>query len=317
MPPAAASSSVRAPPLRFRLAAGGELTYDEYLPAAAARADGDGLAFVLVPGMGDTRAQYRALAPALLAAVPGAARAVAVDLRGCGESDPAPFRGAFGVDDTARDVCELARGLGLRRVVLVGSSMAAASVAAAAADLAAAAGGAGDGPGPAVAGVVWLGPFAWDHAMPCGVPALLSVMLWQCWGAGMWAGYLRSLYKDHAPADVDAHVAGVRASLAAPGRLAVLRAHVFAPKAACAARIPELARRGTPVLGVWGGKDPDFADVEAEAREARARVRHAETLTLPGVGHYPAAERPQHVADAVAAWLARAAEGGGAAAARE
>lgn len=254
--------------------------------------------------MGDTRHVYRSLAPALLAAVPGAGKAFSLDLRGCGDSDPAGFS-SFTVEDSARDVVDFVRGLGLRRVVLVGSSMAAASVSAAAADLLA--GAPAGAPAVAVEGVVWLGPFAWDHAMPTGVPTLLSLMLMNCWGAGMWASYLRSLYKEHAPPDVDAHVEGVRASLAAPGRLAVLRAHVFASKAECARRIPELAQAKTPLLAVWGSRDPDFPDVRAEAKETLARVPHAETEIIEGVGHYPAAERPVSVAEAVRAWLARSA----------
>ena len=48
-------------------------------------------------------------------------------------------------------------------------------------------------------GVVMLGPFAWDHAMPFGMSTLLSVMLRQLWGAPLWAGYYKSLYKDVPP----------------------------------------------------------------------------------------------------------------------
>ena len=174
--------------------------------------------------------------------------------------------------------------------------MAAASVAWAAAELLATG-------GARVAGVVMLGPFAWDHAMPFGVPTLLSVLLTDCWGASAWAYYYNTLYADHAPADLAAHVVTVKASLALPGRLHALREQMFALKAPCAERLPELAAKGVPLLAVWGTKDPDFTNVRDEAAELVRRVPHACVRFAEGAGHYPHAELPTFVADEIHAWL--------------
>jgi len=277
----------------FALPGGGELSYDDHIAASAGPAAAEGPAFVLVPGMGDLRGVYRALVPLLLAG--GARRVVACDLRGMGESDPRAFK-SFAPLDSGRDVSALVRGLGLRDCVLVGGSMAAASVAWAAAE---------ELPAGRVRGVVMLGPFAWDHAMPFGVPALLSLMLMNCWGAGMWASYYRGLYQDRPPADLATHVARVRANLAAGGRLAVLREQIFSLKLPCSQRLPELAAAGLPLLAMYGTKDPDFSSTAAEVAELKKRVPHAEAVEAVGAGHYPQSEQPELVAKSILDWLAR------------
>ena len=105
---------------------------------------------------------------------------------------------------------------------------------------------------------------------------------------------------------VDAHVARVRANFAA-GRVGVLRDHIFAPKLPCAERMPELTARRTPVLAVYGTRDPDFADLKAEAAEMKRRLPEAEIAYVDGAGHYPQMEAPNVVAKAIASWLARSA----------
>ena len=201
--------------------------------------------------------------------------------------------------DTGRDLAELARGLALDDLVLVGNSMAAASAAWAAAELRKAAGAV------RVRGVVMLCPFAWDHPMPFGVATALGVLLADCWGAAMWRDYVRGLYKQP-PADVAAHLAALRANLAQPGRMRALRGQVFGLKLPCAERMPELAAARVPVLAVWGAKDPDFADIEVERREMLRRLPQAATAVAPGAGHYVQAEAPRLVADEIAKWLAAA-----------
>jgi pimeloyl-ACP methyl ester carboxylesterase len=68
---------------------------------------GDGSLVVLVPGMGDLRAGYRFLAPALRAA---GYRVACTDLRGHGDSD-ATFA-SYGDEETAGDVIALIEELG-------------------------------------------------------------------------------------------------------------------------------------------------------------------------------------------------------------
>src|SRR5450755_2741249 len=103
---------------------------------------GDGSLVVLVPGMGDLRAGYRFLAPALRAA---GYRIACTDLRGHGDSD-ATFS-SYGDQETADDVTALIGELG-GPAVIVGNSMAAGSAVLAAAQW----------PG-LVSGLVLVGPF--------------------------------------------------------------------------------------------------------------------------------------------------------------
>src|SRR5580692_207438 len=80
---------------------------------------GTGPLVVLVPGMGDLRATYRFLAPALRDA---GYRVAATDLRGHGDSD-ASFA-TYGDAETAADIASLIAELG-GPAVIVGNSMAA------------------------------------------------------------------------------------------------------------------------------------------------------------------------------------------------
>src|SRR5580658_7738499 len=90
--------------------------------------DGSGPLVVLVPGMGDLRATYRFLAPALRAA---GYRVASTDLRGHGDSDTT-FR-SYGDAETTGDVLALIEELGGPAVV-VGNSMGAGCAVLAAAD---------------------------------------------------------------------------------------------------------------------------------------------------------------------------------------
>jgi magnesium chelatase accessory protein len=61
---------------------------------------------------------------------------------------------------------------------------------------------------------------------------------------------------------------------------------------------------GTPSLIVWG--DCDRAVPLHSAAELRAHLLHSELITIPGVGHRPAEERPTLVAEFVHTWLEKA-----------
>src|SRR5450755_601050 len=109
---------------------------------------GDGSLVVLVPGMGDLRAGYRFLAPALRAA---GYRVACTDLRGHGDSDTT--FASYGDEDTAGDVVALIGELGGPAVV-VGNSMGAGSAVLAAAERP-----------DLVSGLVLVGPFVRDPAI--------------------------------------------------------------------------------------------------------------------------------------------------------
>ena len=59
-----------------------------------------------------------------------------------------------------------------------------------------------------------------------------------------------------------------------------------------------------PTLVIMGDRDRDFKDPEAEARWIAQALRGRHRM-VAGAGHYPMAEQPRAVADAIARLLAR------------
>lgn len=235
-------------------------------------------------------------------------RVLVSDLRGLGDSDD-DFA-SHTPDDTGRDVLALMRqeaGAGPRDAILIGCSMTGASVLYAAAESTRA-----GGSGMRVRGCVLINPFAWDHAMPLGVPTLLWCLLNRCTGPGFWASYYKSLYKRPGDVgDLDAYTAALQAHIgSSPGRLRALAGQTFSSKRVCEEAIPALAAARLPVLGVYGSKDPDFPSPAQEAKEltdrlgagpatAAGAVSHARAVLVDGCGHYPHVEDPQAVFAAI------------------
>jgi len=244
---------------------GGRVAYD---------VAGSGPLVVCAPGMGDVRAVYRFLAPALVAA---GYRVATMDLRGHGESD-ATF-GSY--DDVAagEDLLALTMELG-GPAVLVGSSMAAgAAVWAAAEDT------------KTVSGLVLIGPFVRDLPVGLAVRLALRVGLRRPWGPRVWSKFYGSLYPARPPTDLKQHQAAIRAAQSRPG---AWRAFVAAES--------RLADVVVPSLVIMGTADPDFPDPAAEGRLVADRL-NGEVLMVPGAGHYPQAEFPELVAPAVERFL--------------
>src|SRR5271165_3445410 len=146
---------------------------------------GEGPLVVLVPGMGDLRAAYRFLAPALAEA---GYRVASTDLRGHGDSD-ATF-GSYGDVETAGDIVALIEALGGPAVV-VGNSMGAGAAALAAADRP-----------ELIAGLVLLGPFLRDGG-GAAQRLLVRVAMARPWAARVWKGYLPKLYAGRRPEDFE------------------------------------------------------------------------------------------------------------------
>jgi pimeloyl-ACP methyl ester carboxylesterase len=253
---------------RFLEVSGGRLAYDD---------QGTGQVVICVPGMGDTRAEYRLLAPQLLAA---GYRVVTLDIRGHGESSvgwPTYSAAAVGAD-----VVALARALDAGPVIIAGASMAAGSAVCAAADAP-----------DLVAGVILISPVARD-AMPRWrarlMSALYAPLLSGPWGPSMWVKYLRSLYPSAQPADFADYLRQVETNMREPGRMTALRGLATATQAESGAR---LGRVTAPALVIMGSKDRDFPSPEAEARLIASRLgRPAQVEMIEGVGHYPHAEAP-------------------------
>lgn len=253
----------------------GRIAYDD---------TGGGPLVVAVPGMGDVRALYRFLTPALSAA---GYRVVTMDLRGHGESSVDwPDYSAVGVGS---DIVALIRHLDAGPAVVIGESMAAAAAVWAAAEA------------PAdVAGLVLSGPFVRDF--PATVVQRLAIRLLGLFPSA-WIAYYRRLYPTRQPADLAAYLSALRANLREPGRMAALRAMLAAPKAGAEARIGDVT---APTLVVMGTRDPDFPDPAAEAAEVARRLP-GRTLMVEGAGHYPQAEMPELVVPELLDFLAHVA----------
>jgi pimeloyl-ACP methyl ester carboxylesterase len=245
---------------------------------------GEGPLVVCVPGMGDVRAVYRFLAPALARA---GFRVATMDLRGHGESDTT----FTAYDDVAAggDVLALVEQLGGAPAVLVGNSMGAGAAAWAAAERPA-----------AVAALVLIGPFV--REVPVGALARLALRLalHRPWGSAAWLSYHRRLYPAAAPPGLAEHRAAIRASLRRPGGWAAFIATTRTSHAPVEARLDDVQ---APVLVVMGEADPDFPDPAAEAGLVAERLR-GRSLLIPRAGHYPQAEFPDAVSAGVVEFLA-------------
>ena len=268
--PAAAGTTTR-----YLARPGGRVAYD---------VTGDGPLVVLVPGMGDLRAGFRFLVPALAAA---GHRVATTDLRGHGDSD-ATFS-SYGDVETEGDLTALLEVLG-GPAVLGGNSMGAGAAALVAADRP-----------ELVRGLVLLGPFLRDPASSQLARWAYRVVLTPAWAALAWRSYLPKLYAGRRPADFAAYLDTVVAALGRPGH-----ARAFS-RTARTTHAPVEARLGAvvaPTLVVMGECDPDFPDPRAEA-DWIARTLGAEVVMVPDAGHYPQSQQPELTTAAVLAFLAR------------
>lgn len=269
----------------------------EYLPVdggtIAYEVTGSGPLIVLAHGMGDSRAAYRAVTPALVAA---GYRVAAVDLRGCGESSvdwPAWSRTAL-----AGDLLALIRHLG-GPAVLVGHS-----VSGGAATIAAALEPA------SITSVVELAPFTRKQAISLGdlrVKSYRQAML-RLLGAGvlgsvpLWRSYLDLAYPGTKPADWTERIDRVEALMKEPGRMKAFQSMGrSAPTDAGA----QLGNVRCPVLVVMGTLDPDWTDPHAEGSAIVEALPSGlgRLEMIEGAGHYPHDQFPDQVASLVIDFL--------------
>ena len=239
---------------------------------------GGGALVVLVPGMGDLRAAYRFLAPALRRA---GYRVACTDLRGHGDSD-ATFS-SYGDAETAGDIGALIEELG-GPAVIVGNSMAAGSAVIAAAQRP-----------ELVSGLVLLGPFVRNPTAGAVQRVLLRVAMAPLWAAISWKSYLPKLYAGQRPADFAEYRDQVVASLHKPGHSRAFSLTTRTSHAAAEARLTDVK---APVLVVMGEQDPDFPDPRAEA-DWIATALSGEVVMVPEAGHYPQSQRPDVTTSAV------------------
>jgi pimeloyl-ACP methyl ester carboxylesterase len=271
---------------------GGRIAYD---------VTGEGPLIVLAHGIGDRRQVFRFLAPLLVQA---GFRVAVPDMRGHGESSMGDWK-AISRTDVAGDLIALIRHLGggpsgpSGPAVIVGQSLAggAATIAAATApDL--------------VRGVVEIGPFT--RKVQYSLGGLLRVRRYRrgtlllgsvvaLKSMNAWFRYLDLAYPDK-PADYDAYMAGLRAKLSEPGRMAeFLKTFRTSPADAGEA----LPRISGPALIIMGDEDPDWADPRAEAEGIVAEMpagAGAIAMVKTG-GHYIHAQRPDEVAGLITGFI--------------
>jgi pimeloyl-ACP methyl ester carboxylesterase len=239
--------------------------------------------------MGDLRAEYRFLVPRLVEA---GYRAVALDVRGHGESDTS-FTD-YSTSAVGSDVVALIRALGAGPALVVGTSMGAGAAAWAAAEAP-----------DLVQGIVLIGPFVRETDLPGPLPksilgALFRVMLSRPWGPGLWASYYAgSLYPTAKPADLAEYRARLKANLTEKGRIESLQKMIAYSKADVEVRLGEVRAQ---TLVVMGTKDPDFPDPAVEAKVVAARLGGRVEM-IEGAGHYPHAEMPEVAAPRILDFL--------------
>ena len=250
---------------------------------------GHGPLVVLSPGIADTRSSYRFLAPLITNA---GYRVASVDLRGHGESSTG--WDSYSRADTAGDLIEVIRKLG-SPAVIVGQSFS---------------GGAATNP-DLVSSIVEIAPFT--RPPKISMAALLlnahyrrgTLLLGEFVFTGrvkIWSKYLDVAYPGRKPADWDTWLGALQANLREPGRIKAAQKMANSKPVDAAA---QLANVRCPVLVVMGRNDSDFPDPEAEATAIVGLLPAGlgRYEIIEDAGHYPHAQYPQQVADAILPFL--------------
>ena len=248
-----------------------------------------GTLIVLVPGMGDLRATYRILGPALVAS---GYRVATTDLRGHGDSDTT--FASYGDAETASDVLALIEELGGPAVV-VGNSMGAGAAAFAASERP-----------DLITGLVLVGPFVRNGHVNAVMRIMMRIAMATPWVATSWKSYLPRLYAGHKPTDLDAYLSSVIASVRRSGYGKAFSLTTRADHAPTEARLGQVH---APTLVVMGELDPDFPDPRAEADWIAAEL-DGEVVMVADAGHYPQSQQPAEVSEAILGFLSRTVQHG-------
>lgn len=286
-----------------RVTIGSQLSRTEYVEVAGGRIAyeviGHGPLVVLSPGLADTRNSYRFLAPLIANA---GYRVASVDLRGHGESSTG--WDSYKHADTAGDLIEVIQKLGAPAVI-VGQSFSGGAATIAAAmnpDL--------------ISAIVEIGPFTRppkismaallrnDHNYRRG--ALLLGQFVLTGSINAWSKYLDVAYPGRKPADWDNWLVALQTNLREPGRVKAAQKMGSTKPVEAAA---QLANVRCPTLVVMGRNDSDFPDPEAEAAAIIGLLPAGlgRYEMIEEAGHYPHAQYPKQVADALLSFLARGA----------
>ncbi len=224
--------------------------------------------------MGDTRGQFRLLAPKLAA---HGFRVIAVDPRGQGDSDTTFNQ--YSASAVGDDIIKLINHLNID-VFLVGNSSGGASAAWIVSKIP-----------QKVKGVIFLNAFLRDHPLSFLTQLMLTVALRDPWGSSAWTNYYKDLFIQHPPEDQEKYLQALKQSLNKEGRIHALRKMVFASKADVKAQLTKIE---APILAVGGNKDPDFKDPEDELNWILSVIPGKKSI-IQGAGHYPHLEYPDQV----------------------
>jgi pimeloyl-ACP methyl ester carboxylesterase len=120
-----------------------------------------------------------------------------------------------------------------------------------------------------------------------------------------WSKYLDMAYPGHKPADWDTWLAALQANLREPGRTKAAQ-KMIRSSATLKQAAAQLANVRSPALVVMGGNDSDFPNPEAEAATIVGLLPAGlgRYKMIENAGHYPHAQYPQQVADAILPFLA-------------
>lgn len=239
---------------------------------------------IAIPGIGDLRSTYRHIAPAL---ADSGFRFVSMDLRGQGETSR--DWNDYSSYTVGEDVVALIDHFGENEVYVIGNSLGGAASVVAAAKRP-----------EAVKGVVMLNPFVRNEPMNPLMLGMIKLMLSGPWGTSMWMKHYDSLHI-HKPADYDQHAAEIRASLKRPGRQRAFRKVGFTGHAKASTYIDSVK---APVTVMMGMDDKDIGDTQAML-EFLAESFDADTVAVPGAGHYLHAEQPELVMNTVLESIAK------------
>ncbi len=235
---------------------------------------GKGPVIICIPGMGDTRGQFRLLAPKL---VKEGFRVVTVDPRGQGDSS-ATFKN-YSAKSVGEDIIKLINKFD-GPLYLVGNSSGGASAAWAASFKP-----------DKVKGLILLAAFLRDHPRSFWTDVMLRASLIELWGTSFWISYYKSLFITHIPEDQERYTEALSKSLKQSGHIPALSQMVFASKSEIEGRLSEVL---SPALAIGGSEDPDFKDPEAELTWISSKLPGRKTL-IKGAGHYPHLEFPDKV----------------------
>ncbi len=273
----AAAPAACADDTKFLERPGGKVAYSD--------SGGTGPVVICVPGIGDARAQYRFVAPILVHA---GYRVIAMDPRGLGDSS-VTFKD-YSAAAVGSDITAMIQSLGAQQIYVIGNSAAGASAIWAAAEM------------PSqIRGIVLIDPFVRDMPMSFFTQTTLEAAMHRPWGPAFWSMYYGSLYKGSPPQDLPEYRAALEANLKEPGRFEALQAMLWASKAPCEARIPDVHARAIVFMG---SADPDFENPVAEANLVADRL-HGKVVMVPGTGHYPHVEQPEMVAHEIIGFIAK------------